>query len=140
MYKSITVITTCIILAISYQSLNAETASSKKVSGVHPGKAVYDTYCLTCHQADGYGVPGLNPPLVKTEWVLGDKTRLINIVLKGLNTPLNINGQTYRNPMPAHAFLTDTEIANVLSYIRSNFGNKASAIKMEEVKAVRALK
>lgn len=140
MYKSLIVIIFCLILIISYQSLNAETISSEGSIGVHPGKAVYDTYCLTCHQADGYGVPGLNPPIVKTEWVLGDKTRLINVVLKGLNTPININGQTYRNPMPAHAFLTDSEIANVLSYIRSNFGNKASAIKAEEVKMVRAAK
>lgn len=139
-YKLFVLIPISILCLISYQSLNAETTSSKTTAGVHPGKVVYDTYCLTCHQADGYGVPGLNPPIVKTDWVLGDKTRLINVVLKGLNTPISINGQTYRNPMPAHAFLTDTEIANVLSYIRSNFGNKASAIKAEEVKMVRASK
>lgn len=127
----------CVASVICLQSLNAETAPVKNTAGVHPGKAIYDTYCLTCHQADGYGVPGLNPPIVKTDWVLGDKTRLINVLLKGLNTPININGQTYRNPMPAHAFLTDTEIAQVLSYIRSNFGNKASAITAEDVKMVR---
>ncbi|WP_018344319.1 c-type cytochrome [Cytophaga aurantiaca] len=140
MYKSLIVITTCLILIISYQSLNAETVSSNIITGVHPGKVVYETYCLTCHQADGYGVPGLNPPIVKTEWVLGDKNRLINIVLKGLNTPINVNGQTYRNPMPSHAFLTDVEIANVLTYVRSNFGNKASAITTAEVQTVRAAK
>lgn len=140
MHKLLTIATFCFILILCFQSLNAETTSSKVKIGAHPGKAVYDTYCLTCHQADAYGVPGLNPPLVKTEWVLGDKTRLIHVVLKGLNTPININGQTYRNPMPAHAFLTDVEIANVLTYIRSNFGNKASAVTAEEVKMVRAAK
>jgi mono/diheme cytochrome c family protein len=139
-YKLFVFVPTIILFIICYQSLNAETNSLKTTLGVHPGKAVYETYCLTCHQADGYGVPGLNPPIVKTEWVLGDKTRLITVLLKGLNIPLNINGQTYRNPMPSHDFLTDTEIANVLTYIRSNFGNKANAVTAAEVKTVRALK
>lgn len=140
LYKIVAFISTGILSIVCFQSLNAETISVKINTGVHPGKAVYDTHCLTCHQADGYGVPGLNPPLVKTEWVLGDKTRLINIVLKGFTTPIHINGQSYRNPMPAHAFLTDTEVANVLTYVRSSFGNKASAVTAAEVKIVRALK
>jgi mono/diheme cytochrome c family protein len=139
-FKLIAFVSTSILFIICYQSLNADTISSKNSIGVHPGKTVYETYCLTCHQADGYGVPGINPPIVKTEWVLGDKTRLITILLKGLNTPLNINGQTYRNPMPSHDFLTDTEVAHVLTYIRSNFGNKATAVTVDEVKIVRALK
>ena len=142
LYKLFVSISTIILFIICHQSLNTEAAVTNVNSsiGAHPGKAVYDTYCLTCHQADGYGVPGLNPPLVKTEWVLGDKTRLIHVLLKGLNTPLNINGQTYRNPMPAHAFLTDTEIAQVLTYVRSNFGNKASVVTVDEVKLARATK
>lgn len=130
----------CLICFTGYQSLHAELNISGVTAAVHPGKAVYDTYCLTCHQADGKGVPGMNPPLVKTDWVLGDKTRLITVLLKGLKTPVTINGQTYRNPMPAHDFLTDTEIAQVLTYVRSSFGNKASVVTAEEVKLVRAAK
>ena len=140
MYKLFAVILTTILFVIGYQSLNAEVQSRKQVTGIHPGKAIYDENCLTCHQADGKGVPGMNPPIAKTDWVLGDKTRLINVILKGLKTPVNINGQTYHNPMPSHAFLSDTDIANVLTYIRSNFGNKASAVTAEEVKMVRAAK
>lgn len=140
MKKLVALLALCVVCIICWQRLNAETAALKKGNGVHPGKAIYDTYCLTCHQADGYGVPGLNPPIVKTEWVLGDKTRLINVLLKGLNTPLNINGQTYRNPMPSHAFLTDQEIAHVLTYVRSNFGNKASAVTVAEVQLARGTK
>jgi mono/diheme cytochrome c family protein len=104
------------------------------------GKVVYDTYCLACHQADGRGVPGQNPPLAKTDWVLGDKTRLIGVLLNGLNDPVEIGGETYDNPMPAHDFLTDRQIADVLTYVRSHFGNQAPAIKPEEVAAVRAKK
>jgi len=140
MYKLFALISTLFFCLIGYQALNAEPVSSKAFTGVHPGKAIYDENCLTCHQADGKGVPGMNPPIAKTDWVLGDKTRLINVLLKGLKTPVNINGQTYHNPMPSHAFLSDTDIANVLTYIRSNFGNKASAVTAEEVKLVRAAK
>jgi mono/diheme cytochrome c family protein len=101
------------------------------------GKKIYSTYCLSCHQADGSGVPGLNPPLIKTTWVLGDKKRLINIVLKGMNEPIEIEGDTYENVMAPHAFLKDDQVADVLNYIRNSFGNKASIVSAGEVKAVR---
>lgn len=113
---------------------------SKPPTQTVPGKAVYDQNCLACHQADGRGVPGMNPPLVKTDWVQGDKTRLINVILKGLNENVEINGETYQNEMPAHDFLTDQQIADVLTYVRSSFGNKAEAIKADEVKALREKK
>lgn len=101
------------------------------------GKKVYDTYCLTCHQADGAGVPRMNPPLIKTTYVLGDKKRLINIILKGFNESVEINGDYYDNPMPAQPQLNDQQIADVLTYVRNSFGNKASAITVAEVKKAR---
>ena len=101
-----------------------------------PGQLIYEQNCLTCHQANGSGVPNLNPPLRGTDWVLGDKTRLINVLLKGLQGQ-EVEGDVYDNAMPAHDFLTDTQIADVLTYIRSSFGNKADAITAEEVKGVR---
>lgn len=104
------------------------------------GKQVYTKYCLSCHQADGRGVSGLNPPLVKTKWVLGDKNTLINIVLRGMDAPIEIQDESYNNTMPAHSHLTDQEIADVLTYVRSNFGNKASAISVKEVKTARNTK
>lgn len=100
------------------------------------GQLVYEQNCLSCHQATGSGVPNLNPPLRGTDWVLGDKTRLINVLLKGLKGQ-EIEGEAYDNVMPAHDFLSDQQIADVLTYIRSNFGNKADAVTAEEVKAVR---
>ena len=97
-------------------------------------------YCQACHQADGNGVPRLNPPLAVTVYVTGSKTRLIDIVLKGLTDPLEINGEDYNNPMAAHSFLTDQQIADVLTFIRNSFGNKAGAISVAEVKKQRAKK
>lgn len=112
--------------------------SSPDKAVMQRGKKVYDTYCLTCHQADGAGVPRMNPPLIKTTYVSGDKKRLINIILKGFNESVEINGDYYDNPMPAQPQLNDQQIADVLTYVRNSFGNKASVITVAEVKAERA--
>ncbi|MDB5235720.1 MAG: hypothetical protein JWR44_2713 [Hymenobacter sp.] len=101
------------------------------------GKSIYTQYCLTCHQADGGGVDGLNPPLSKTDYVLGDKTRLTKVLLNGLQG-VDINGEEYHNVMPSQDYLTDQQMADVLTYVRNSFGNKASAVTAGEVKAVRA--
>jgi mono/diheme cytochrome c family protein len=111
-------------------------AVSKKT--MDAGKQVYDLYCLACHQQDGNGVPKMNPPLVKTTFVLGDKKKLVQIVLKGMDEQVEINGQAYSNVMASHIFLTDQEIADVLSFVRNSFGNKASVVTAAEVKKIRA--
>lgn len=112
-------------------------AGSLKTSVDH-GKLVYLQYCLTCHQGDGSGVPNMNPPLVKTTWVLGSKNVLIQQILKGSHGKVEIDGDTFHNTMPPMAQLSDQQIADVLTYVRHNFGNKASAVTAAEVKAIRA--
>src|SRR5882672_1608142 len=102
------------------------------------GKKVYEKFCITCHQVDGGGVPDLNPPLEKTSYVLGSKTRLIRIVLKGLNSHEDIDGESYSNTMAPLNYLKDQQISDVLTYVRNSFGNKATAITPGDVKYVRA--
>jgi mono/diheme cytochrome c family protein len=102
------------------------------------GKVVYNNVCLACHMADGGGVPTMNPPIIKTDYVLGDKDRLIKIVLNGFKEDVQINGQTFSNNMSPHADLTDRQIADVLTFVRHSFGNKASSVTALEVKKVRA--
>jgi mono/diheme cytochrome c family protein len=104
------------------------------------GEKVYKKYCISCHQEDGGGVPHLNPPLINTSYVLGEKERLIKIVLHGLNENIEIDDETFSNAMPALSILKDQQIADVLTFVRSSFGNKASAITAAEVKAVRSKK
>lgn len=112
------------------------TGTTLQAAMIH-GKALYLQYCVTCHQADGGGVPNLNPPLIKTPYVLGDKKRLVKIILQGLNEDIEIDGEIYANAMPAFS-MKDQEIANVLTYVRNSFGNKGSAVTAAEVKRVRA--
>ena len=122
-------------------------ATSKPVSKAAPvakaslvaGKTVYMQNCAACHQADGGGVGDLNPPLSKTNYVLGDKTRLINVVLKGLSQQ-PVDGEKYGNAMPPLNYLTDKQIGDVLTFIRSSFGNRASAVTEQEVKKIRGKK
>ena len=104
----------------------------------HPGKAVYTQYCLTCHQADGSGVPNMHPPLTPGSWVGKDPNELIAIMMKGLSGKIEVNGEVYKNFMPSQAQLTDEQLADVLSYIRSSFGNNFEPVTPEMVKKVRS--
>lgn len=131
-----------VVLALTFLSVGAfaQASTQSKSKLMLNGKKVYDMYCQACHQADGNGVPRLNPPLAGTVYVTGSKTRLIDIVLNGLTDPLEINGEEYNNPMAAHSFLTDQQIADVLTYIRNSFGNKAGVVTTAEVKKQRGKK
>jgi len=122
-----------IALMLACAGAFAQKASKQSIDR---GKLVYEQYCLTCHQVDGSGVPNLNPPLIKTTFISGDKKKLIGIVLKGLSDT-EVNGETYSNPMPAFDFMTDEEIADVLTYVRNSFTNKGSAVTAAEVKTNR---
>jgi mono/diheme cytochrome c family protein len=101
------------------------------------GKKVYEAHCLVCHQADGNGVPGLNPPLAGSEWVMGDKAKLIATVLNGLRGPIMVKGQRYTGVMPQQGHLPDTNIAAALTYVRNSFGNRGDIVTAEEVSAAR---
>ena len=79
----------------------------------------------------------MNPPLVKTKWVLGDKTTLVRIVLMGMTGEVKVNGDSYHNVMAPHSDLTDQQVADVLTYVRATFGNNAKPITAAEVKAIR---
>ena len=98
--------------------------------------------CFTCHQPNGEGMAGQFPPLAGSDWVLGDKERLIKISMYGLMGEIEVNGVKYNNVMAPPGIppgsLTDDQIANVLTYIRNDWGNSASAVSAEEVAAVRA--
>lgn len=97
--------------------------------------------CVSCHQIDGKGLRASNfPPLSNTDWVNGDKTKLIKILLKGLYGKIIVNDKEYNGMMsPYEEIHSDIELAAILTYIRNSFGNKSSPIQPEQVRAVRKL-
>jgi mono/diheme cytochrome c family protein len=106
------------------------------------GKQTYDRICNACHGADGMGKAGQAPPLAGSEWVnaKGFK-RVTAIPLDGLNGPITVKGQqmTFPSGMAAMgAALSDSDLAAVLTYIRSSWGNKGEPVTADDVKAVRA--
>ncbi len=113
-----------------------ESADSGPVEQVHPGKSVYEKYCLTCHQADGSGVPGMYPSVGPNEWTK-DQAKIIQVVLNGQSGEIEVNGEVYNNLMPPHDFLSDKEVADVVSYVRANFGNELPPVTVEDVAAAR---
>jgi mono/diheme cytochrome c family protein len=103
------------------------------------GKALFSANCITCHQATGLGVPGQYPPLAGSEVELGDATNhLIAIVLKGLQGPVTVEGKPFNNSMQAwEAQYTDSQLAAILTYVRSDWGNNAPPITADMVKQIR---
>jgi glucose/arabinose dehydrogenase/mono/diheme cytochrome c family protein len=111
-----------------------EFADNLEKDSLSGGEKVYATYCVSCHQKDGKGDNARFPPLENSDWVQGDKNRLINVMLRGLDKPITVNGKTYAGVMPKHDFLSDYDIARVLTYIRQNMHNKADEIAPADIK------
>jgi mono/diheme cytochrome c family protein len=102
------------------------------------GKQVFDTVCALCHGLDAEGKPGQAPPLAGSELAQSVPERMIRIPLFGLTGPVTVKGQAFNLSMPAMgAALSPEDLAATLTYIRSSFGNKASAITAEQVSAVK---
>jgi len=126
----------------SAEQLDAYQPRSGAAAELAQGKKVFDTVCGICHGVDGMGKPGTAPPLAGSEWVIaGGIHRLTEIPLAGLNGPIKVKGQpmTFASGMvPIGAALSDADLAAVLTYIRSSWGNKAGEITADDVKTIRA--
>jgi len=105
------------------------------------GKKNFEANCALCHNTDGTGKPNQAPPFVGSDWVLGPPNRMIRIPAYGLSGPIPINGKVW-SEAPAMAAmgaaLSDEDLAAVLTYVRQSWGNKASEITPQQVRAVRA--
>jgi len=99
------------------------------------GKKIYGGKCANCHQPTGEGQPGKYPPLVDSPWVIGSKTRLAAILLKGIDGPLNVKDACYTGQvMPAQETLLNPEqMVNLMTYIRGSWGNTANAATADDV-------
>ena len=125
--------------AVDTSAIDKVPASNEPIdpAQMEAGKAEY-MICGACHGQNGEGTPGVGPPLAGSEWVTGPVSNLIMIQMRGLTGPITVAGKEYT--FPAGMFplgLGDKQIADVLTYIRNSFGNKASAVKIEQVTPLR---
>lgn len=103
---------------------------------IEKGKRVYMQTCFACHQATGLGLPGVFPPLAKSDFLMADKERAIRAVSKGLSGQIIVNGKNYNGVMPPVS-LSEEQVANVLTYVRNSFGNEGDVVSVDEVRKVK---
>jgi len=101
------------------------------------GGQIFAAKCVACHQATGLGLPGVFPPLAGSEWILGNDKVLVQIPLHGISGSLKVKGAAYSGAMPVFNTLSDAEIAAVLTYVRSQWGNAAPPVSPATVAAGR---
>ena len=127
--------------------LSKKSASNLDVSKEYPkGANLFRSICQTCHGADGNGINGLAPPLNKSDWVTGDQSRLLKVLLYGLAGPIKIGERLYKAPeisgeMPgiaSHTSFSDEDIAQVANYIRNSWSNKGDKVPSKSVTEIRA--
>lgn len=122
-------------------------SNAENLARLYPkGVTLFQSVCQTCHGPDGNGVSYLAPALNGSDWVQGDKNKLIPIVLYGLTGPIKVAGKMYQSPeingdMPgigANKEFADEDIAQVLSFIRNSWNNKAEKITATDISNVRS--
>ena len=106
--------------------------AQNKAEKIRFGQRIYEANCQACHQAKGEGIKGAFPPVAKSDYLNADHDRAIRVILNGLSGAVKVNGETYNSVMPAMQ-LNDMDIANVLTYLLNNFGNKGGEVTAEQV-------
>ncbi|NDK55661.1 copper-containing nitrite reductase [Pontibacter fetidus] len=115
----------------------AAAVALNKNSRMELGKTLFAQNCQACHQAEGQGIKGAFPPLAKSDYLNADLNRAIGIVAHGLEGQIKVNGELYNSTMPKLK-LSDEEIANVLTYVVNNWGNKGGEVTPAQVKKAKA--
>lgn len=112
-------------------------AADASPEALERGKQVYQKNCFICHQLNGQGLPGAYPPLAGSDYLLADLDRSIRILIEGLSGEIRVNGKRFAGAMQP-VLINDSEIADVLTFVRNSWGNKADAVTPQQVAAVRS--
>jgi nitrite reductase (NO-forming)/hydroxylamine reductase len=115
----------------------AETQQGDVADIMARGEALYLSNCAACHQPTGAGLAGAFPPLAQSDFLEGNRKEVLAVALFGKSGPLTVNGVEYNGVMPSMGYLSDQNLADVLTYVLSSWGNTGSAVSVEEVVALR---
>ncbi|HUI29958.1 MAG TPA: copper-containing nitrite reductase [Candidatus Acidoferrales bacterium] len=113
--------------------------STQQVSAEETGQQIFDRTCIACHQSNGQGIPNVFPPLAGSDFLKNNQKTAIDFVLHGHSGTIMVNGKAYNNVMPPQP-LDDQQIAKVLTFVRSSFGNKMGPVAQKEIEQIRSAK
>ena len=116
----------------------AETASAVAAESMERGQAVFSANCAACHQADGKGLAGAFPPLAGSDFLAGNRSEVLATALFGRSGPITVNGADFNGVMPSMGYLTDQQLADVLTFVFGSWGNSGAAVSVGEVAELRA--
>ena len=122
-----------VVHAAEVASANAPT----KTERISNGEKLFTTNCAACHQANGKGLSGAFPPLAESDYFAKDPMKAVAAVLNGLSGPVTVNGTQYNAVMPNLAYMSDSDVADVVTYVVNSFGNKGGEINAAQVSAAR---
>jgi nitrite reductase (NO-forming) len=126
------------LAAVTQATQSAASGALTQEEQVKAGQVLFAGTCSVCHQANGAGLPGVFPPLAKSDYLAADVKRAIGFVLRGLTGKVTVNGQEYNSVMPPMTQLNDDEIANILTYVVNSWGNPGGRVSSDDVKKARA--
>ncbi len=135
-----------IVLLTSVESAEQTPGPNSKAKPLTPeqetrfkaGQDLYTATCGACHQPNGNGQEGLAPPLAGSEWAVGSEERLVRIALLGVRGPILVKGKQFEMDMPPLGVLEDEQIANILTYVRREWGHAADPVETATVARIRA--
>lgn len=124
---------------VSTALLSAFTTTAADPAAMSKGEKIYKSYCSTCHQATGKGMPDIYPPLAKSDYLAKkNKTEVIQAMVFGLSGKMKVNGKTYNGMMPPiPGNYSSADIAAVLTYVYNSWGNPGTAVTAQEVDQVK---
>lgn len=139
---SIAALALAFLLSTAGAGAQADSALSKKpvpisVIELEQGKALYLQHCFICHQLNGQGLPGVYPPLARSDYLLKDRELAVRILCEGLRGEIEVNGVKYDGLMPP-VVMEDRQVAQVLNYICNSWGNTTEEFTAEFVKEARS--
>lgn len=126
------------LAAVAHATQTAAAGKLTRDDQIKAGQALFAGTCSVCHQSNGAGMPGVFPPLAKSDFLAGGLAKAVDVVLRGLSGKVTVNGQDYNSVMPPMNQLNDDEVANILTYVGNSWGNAAGQVSAEDVKKARA--
>ncbi len=126
------------LAAVTAATQAAAAGQLTKEGQIKAGQQLYAGTCSVCHQNNGAGLPGVFPPLAKSDFLTAELRRTIGVVLHGMSGKVTVNGTEYNSVMPPMSQLNDDEVANILTYVMNSWGNPGQQVNASDVKKVRA--